>query len=100
MRMIKVSATVLAVIALVGVSAALPVPASAACKPDITREAIGNFQFSTRLTARNRWRAAVRKKYGSKFAVWTRAADRKTEECTKKGPGGKWVCVASARPCD
>lgn len=100
MRMSKLSTTVLAAIALVGVLAAFPAPASAVCKRDITREAVGNFQFATRLTARNRWRAAVREKYGSKFAVWTLASDRKTEECNKKGPGAKWRCIASARPCD
>lgn len=84
----------------VGATLSLPAaPAHAGCKPDITREAVGNFTFSTKITARNRWRAAVRQKHGSAFATWTRA-DRKTEQCDKTGPGGKLRCVASARPCN
>ncbi len=93
-----VSAAAAAVLA-IGAASALPAPAKAECKSDITREAIGNFHFSTRITARNRWRAAARQKYGRAFATWARA-DRKTEQCDKSGPGGQVRCIASGRPCD
>lgn len=93
-------ATAIAATVAVGVLSAMPTPASAKCYRDITREATGRIQFVTRLAARNKWRAAARQRYGAKFAVWTLAADDKTEQCNKKGPGAPWRCIASARPCD
>lgn len=78
---------------------ALPAPAMADCKRDITRGAEGRIQFTTRLTARNRWRAAARERHGAAYAVWVKA-DRKTEDCDKRKSGSGWSCVASARPCN
>lgn len=74
-------------------------PAEARCRGDVSAFAVGNFQFSTRITARNRWRSKVRVRYGSAYASWVNAKD-KTEQCDKSGPGKKWRCVASARPCN
>ncbi len=81
-----------------GVGAAIPAAAKDGCKPRVMAKAIGNFQFSTRITARNRWKAAAREKYGFDFGTWARAASR-IEKCDKDKPGKKWICVASARPC-
>ncbi|MET1047541.1 MAG: hypothetical protein ABWX70_12715 [Hyphomicrobium sp.] len=36
--------------------------------------------------------------YGSNWAHWGRAAS-KSAKCSEDGPGGKWSCDLSARPC-
>lgn len=87
-----------AVTLVAGMSPATPASAREKCKPRVTAKAIGNFQFSTRITARNRWKAAARDKYGPNFGTWLRAEDRK-DKCDKDQPGTKWICVANARPC-
>lgn len=88
-----------AALVLAGLAVVTVPEAQAACRSAITRTADGNIQWTTRLTARNRWRARVRQIHGSGFARWANASN-KDENCRKPGPGQKWRCSARARPCN
>jgi len=100
MTLTKLLSTTVATIALVGLFAAAATPAEAACKRKArTGKAIGNIEFFVKATARSRWRSSVRALDGPRFASWVRAVE-KVERCDKSGPGGKWRCVATAKPCD
>ena len=78
-----------------------PTPASARCRGSIVRGemAHGTLQAFTEISARSRWRSAVRARYGSTYTRWSVATD-KNVDCKKGEPGRRWHCRASARPCD
>lgn len=99
MTLTKLLSTTVATVALVGVVAATTTPAEAVCKKARSARATGNIEFFVKATARSRWRSTVREIDGPRFASWVRATD-KVERCDKSGPGGKWRCLAKARPCD
>lgn len=71
--------------------------AQPACKPKVSAKAVGRFEFSTRITVRNRWKAAARDRYGRNYTVVR--ARNKDERCDKSGPGARWICRLTARPC-
>ncbi len=99
MKLNKLISTAAVAAALIGASAMMPAPAEAACKKFRSATATGNFQFLVKATSRSRWRAKVRSLDGRQFASWARAVE-KTEKCDKTGPGGRWYCRATARPCN
>lgn len=83
--------------AMIGVSLAAA-PAAAVCKSGVVRgTSIGTFKTTTSLAARSIWRAKVRKRFGYKWAFWSKANDSATG-CEKIGPR-RWQCTARARPC-
>jgi hypothetical protein len=84
--------------AMVGVSVAAASPAAAVCKSSVIRgTSVGTFKTTTSLAARAIWRSKVRKRYGYKWAFWSKANDSATG-CEKIGTG-RWQCTARARPC-
>jgi len=76
-------------------------PASARCRGNIVRgeTAHGTLQTFTEISARSKWRSAVRARYGSTYTRWAVAED-KNVDCKKGEPGKRWHCRAVARPCD
>jgi hypothetical protein len=73
-------------------------PASAACRATREAYARGPFQTIAEISARNKWRSAVRQRYGVRYTRWS-LAQEKTMRCRKLLPGRRWHCVARARPC-
>jgi hypothetical protein len=59
----------------------------------------GTLQTLTEISARSKWRSAVRARYGSSYSRWG-LAENKNMDCKKGEPGRRWHCRASARPCD
>ena len=90
-----------AAVALLGVTAILDAtPANARCRGLVRGEmAHGALQSFTEISARSKWRSAVRARYGSRFTRWAVATD-KNVDCKKGQPGRRWHCRASARACD
>jgi hypothetical protein len=90
-----------AAVALFGVTAILDAaPASARCRNVVRGEmAHGTLQTLTEISARSKWRSAVRARYGSRYTRWSVATD-KNVDCKKGEPGKRWHCRASARACD
>ena len=91
-----------AAVALFGAAAILDAtPASARCRGGIVRGemAHGPLQTLTEISARSKWRSAVRARYGSTYTRWAVATD-KNVDCKKGEPGRMWHCRAVARPCD
>ena len=88
-------------VALFGATAILDAaPASARCRGLVRGEmAHGALQSFTEISARSKWRAAVRARYGSRYTRWAVATD-KNVDCKKGEPGRRWHCRASARACD
>ena len=89
-------------VALIGAAAILDAaPASARCRGSLVRGdmAHGPFQTFTEISARSKWRSAVRARYGSTYTRWAVATD-KNVDCKKGEPGKRWHCRAVARPCD
>lgn len=93
---------VAAAVALFGAAAILDAsPASARCRGAIVRGDLssGTLQTLTEISARSKWRSAVRVRYGSSYSRWG-LAENKNMDCKKGEPGRRWHCRASARPCD
>jgi hypothetical protein len=91
-----------AAVALFGTTAILDAsPASARCRGAIVRGELtsGTLQTLTEISARSKWRSAVRARYGSSYSRWG-LAENKNMDCKKGEPGRRWHCRASARPCD
>lgn len=90
-----------AAVALFGVTAILDAaPASARCRGLVRGDmAHGTLQTFTEISARSKWRTAVRARYGSSYARWGAATD-KNVDCRKGEPGHRWHCRAVARACD
>jgi hypothetical protein len=95
-RIITGAAGAAIMVAVLAIDAA---PASAACRPSKEAFARGPFQTVTEISARNKWRSAVRASYGVRFSRWS-LAQEKTMRCRKILPGRRWHCVARARPCN
>jgi hypothetical protein len=75
-------------------------PASARCRNLVRGEmAHGISQAFTEISARSKWRSAVRMRYGTRYTRWAVATD-KNIECKKGEPGRRWHCRAVARACD
>lgn len=75
-------------------------PASARCRALVRGDmAHGALQSFTEISARSKWRSAVRARYGSGYTRWGAAVD-KNVDCRKGEPGHRWHCRALARPCD
>ena len=88
-------AAALAAVMLIGAA----VPASAECRRPIMGErSVGMIQTTTEFSARSKWRAAVRARYGARYARWAKAEEKKMQ-CSKQEPGRRWACRAVARPC-
>jgi hypothetical protein len=51
---------------------------------------------SAQTRARLRWQTRMTEKFGIKWAGWDLAVDRR-QSCIRSG--GKWRCIAYARPC-
>lgn len=60
--------------------------------------ATGLLRATAGIAARSDWRREVADHDGSAFARWSRARGRVTS--CRKPEGGRWSCVARARPCD
>ena len=74
-------------------------PANAACRASVEAYARGALQTLTEISARSKWRSAVRERYSVRYTRWS-LAQEKTMRCRKIEPGRRWHCVARARPCD
>jgi hypothetical protein len=75
-------------------------PASARCRGMVRGDTShGALQTLTEISARSKWRSAVRARYGSTYTRWSVAVD-KNVDCKKGEPGHRWHCRALARPCD
>ena len=92
-----------AAVALFGATAILDAtPASARCRGSIVRGemASGALQTLTEFSARSKWRAAVRARYGGSFSRWG-VAENKNVDCKKGEPCP--VCLTrlqhGQRPC-
>ena len=59
----------------------------------------GTLQTFTEISARSKWRTAVRARYGSSYSRWGAATD-KNVDCKKGEPGHRWHCRAVGRACD
>ncbi|NOX73558.1 MAG: hypothetical protein GXP03_08050 [Alphaproteobacteria bacterium] len=55
-----------------------------------------NLKVSAQTRARLRWQTRMTEKFGVKWASWGLAVDRR-QSCIRSG--GKWRCIAYARPC-
>jgi hypothetical protein len=101
--MLKTSAyAAVGTLALFGATAILDAtPASARCRGSVVRGemAHGSLQTFTEISARSKWRTAVRSRYGTTYTRWSVAEDKKVD-CKKSEPGHRWRCQAIARPCD
>ena len=88
-------------VALFGAMAILDAaPASARCRSLVRGEAAhGTLQTLTEISARSKWRSAVRARYGTRYTRWAVATD-KNVDCKKGEPGRRWHCRAVARACD
>ena len=95
-RMMKGAAGAAMMVAALAVAGAAP--ANAACRASVEAYARGTLQTLVEISARNKWRNAVREDYGIRFARWGLAKE-KTMRCRKVLPGRRWHCVARARPC-
>jgi hypothetical protein len=92
---VAATAALLAVMAVVDAA-----PASARCRGMVRGDmAHGALQTFTEISARSKWRSAVRARYGSTYTRWSVAVD-KNVDCKKGEPGHRWHCRALARPCD
>jgi len=88
-------ATALAAVMAIGAAT----PASADCRRIVAgQRAIGLLQTATEISARAKWRTAVRARYGYRYARWAQAKD-KNMDCNKEKPGRRWICRATARAC-
>ena len=78
---------------------AISAPAAAACRGTISAAGDAkSIQYWASVSSKYAWKAKVKDRYGSGFATWSNSKNRNVD-CSKRGEGKKWVCLASARPC-
>lgn len=99
MRSMVRAAAVAAAFGVVAFAGVAPASALVCKQHSHTASASGSLgETYTSLKARGAWRYEVQQHEGLSWALW-RLAKFKTTKCSKAGVGGKWTCVARARPC-